>query len=215
MPHVDPTQRDSVDELAGVFAATEAAMGFVPNSMLTMAHMPQLPMAFSMLVSVIFGADLRTMMAGFKDSVPAPGDAQENLPPSLVQLIAFAVSLASGCRYCQAHTSHGAHRLGEPDEKLAAILHYETSPLFDAPERVVLDLAFAAGRVPNESTQAHFDALREHFSDRQLVQIVGVISIFGFLNRWNDTMATTLESDPVAFAMQTLGSLDWQVGKHE
>ena len=36
--------------------------------------------------------------------------------------------------------------------------------------------------------------------ERQIVQIVGVISLFGFLNRWNDTVATQLESAPSEFA---------------
>ena len=48
--------------------------------------------------------------------------------------------------------------------------------------------------------QRHFDALRHHFSERQIVQIVALISVFGFLNRWNDTMATALEGHPTDFA---------------
>ena len=46
------------------------------------------------------------------------------------------------------------------------------------------------------------------------MQIVAVISLFGFLNRWNDTMATELEASPVEFATDALGSIEWQLGKH-
>jgi AhpD family alkylhydroperoxidase len=153
-------------------------------------------------------------MAAFADTVPDQGDAAENLPPGTVQLIAFASSVASGCRYCQAHTSHNAHRQGEAEDKLAHILEYESHPAFSDAERAVVAVAMAAGRVPNEAEPAHFDALKAHFSDRQIVQIVGVIAMFGFLNRWNDTMATELENLPVAFAEKALTTIGWAKGKH-
>jgi hypothetical protein len=47
------------------------------------------------------------------------------------------------------------------------------------------------------------------------VQSVGVISLFGYLNRWNDTMATTLEPEPLEFATQHLAKRGWQPGKHQ
>lgn len=214
MSHVNPRPPDEVPGLQPVFQAAEAVMGFVPNSMRTMAHMPQLPFAFASLANVIFGGDLKALMAGLADRIPEQEDAEQNLPPGLVQLIAFAVSLAAGCRYCQAHTSHSAHRAGEDAAKFDAILTYDESPLFSEAERAALALAFAAGSVPNESGTGHFKRLREHFTDRQIVQIAGVVALFGFLNRWNDTLATELEAMPREFAANTLGSIDWQVGKH-
>ncbi|MXX28685.1 MAG: carboxymuconolactone decarboxylase family protein [Gammaproteobacteria bacterium] len=218
MSHVSPRPPGEVPGLQPVFQAAEAAMGFVPNSMRTMAHMPQLPLAFASLANVIFGGDLKALMAGLVDGsverIPEPEDAAQNLPPGLVQLIAFATSLAAGCRYCQAHTSHSAHRVGEDAAKFDAILTYDESPLFSEAERAALALAFAAGLVPNESDPGHFERLREHFTDRQIVQIAGVIALFGFLNRWNDTLATELEATPRDFAATALSSVDWQVGKH-
>ena len=201
MANVEPADRNTLAELEGVFAGVEASMGFLPNSMLTMAHMPQLTMSFAMLASVVFGADLKGLMA--------------SLAPGLVQLVAFAVSVASGCRYCQAHTSHNAHRLGEPSDKLANVLAFDTDPSYTDAERAAVSLALAAGQVPNAARPEHFEALRTHFSERQIVQIVAVISLFGYLNRWNDTMATLLEAAPREFAERALGSLDWAPGKHD
>jgi len=215
MSHVNPRPSHEVPALQPVFEAAEGAMGFVPNSMRTMAHMPQLPFAFTSLVNVVFGGDLKALMAGLAERIPEREDAEENLPPGLVQLIAFAVSLATGCRYCQAHTSHSAHRAGEDAAKFDAVLDHEGSPLFSAAERAALALAFAAGSVPNESGAGHFARLRKHFTERQIVQIVAVIAVFGFLNRWNDTLATELEAMPKEFAATALGSIDWRVGKHE
>ena len=214
MSNVEPLARDSVPGLGPIYDAAEQAVGFVPNSMLTMAHMSQLPVGFMMLVNCIFGADLKASMASMAEVVPdfdadAPGVSQE-----LIRLIAFSASVSAGCRYCQAHTSHQAHSLGVAEEKYAQILSYETSDAFSDAERAVIAIAFAAAAVPNEASPAHFAALREHFSERQIVQIVAVISLFGFLNRWNDTMATQLEQPAVDFAQQALGGVDWQLGKH-
>ena len=69
--------------------------------------------------------------------------------------------------------------------------------------------------VPNAVETEHMSELSKHFSDKQVVEVVAVISLFGFLNRWNDTMATTLESAPKHFASDQLASHGWGAGKHE
>ncbi len=214
MSNVQPRSRDSVGQLGPIFDAAERAAGFVPNSMLTMAHIPQLPVGFMVLVNGIFGGDVKSTMADLTGVVPDFDADAPALSREQVQLIAFAASLRAGCGYCQAHTSHQAHGLGVPSEKLAAILDYETSAAFTEAERALVALAFAAAAVPNEAAPEHFSKLREHFTERQIVQAVGVISLFGFLNRWNDTMATQLEQPAVDFAAGALEGLGWQLGKH-
>jgi hypothetical protein len=47
-----------------------------------------------------------------------------------------------------------------------------------------------------------------------LLKITGVISLFGFMNRWNDSMATTLEEEPIEVGERHLKGHGWQVGKH-
>ena len=135
--------------------------------------------------------------------------------PGLKQLVALIVSNAAGCRYCQAHTSHSAERRGVESEKIEAAFEFESSPLFNDAERAALRLALHAGMQPNATETAHFDALKTHYSERQIVELVGVISLFGFLNRWNDTMATELEPSPIAFASHHLASAGWEPGKHK
>ena len=214
MAHVEPLGTEDLAPLAPVLAGAEAAMGFVPNSMKTMAHMPQLTVAFSLLAGTVFGGDLKATLAALSPHIPEAQGAERNLTPELVQLIAYACSVSAGCRYCQAHTSHSGHRQGADEAKFADVLNYADDPLFSPAERAAVGLALAAGAVPNEATPAHFDALAEHFDSRQIVQIVAVISLFGFLNRWNDTMATQLEESPVAFAQRVLAPGGWEAGKH-
>jgi uncharacterized peroxidase-related enzyme len=194
MPRVEPVSRESLAEFEPFFAMVEQVMGFVPNSMLTMGRSPDLLRAFGGLsAAVLVGS---------------------SLDPGLRQLIAFVSSNASGCRYCQAHTSHSAERAGVDAQKIESAFEYETSDLFTDAERAALRLAQYASLVPNEATDAHFDALREHFDEKQIVEIVAVISLFGWLNRWNDTMGTELEESPRGFAEEHLAERGWEVGRH-
>lgn len=195
MTHVRPLSRDSLGELEPLFQGVEASMGFVPTSMLTMAHWPELLQSFAGLGGTVLGGG--------------------QLDPGLKQLVAFVASNAAGCRYCQAHTSHSAERRGVSAEKIRAAFEYETSELFSEAERAALRVAAHAGMVPNAVETGHMTALGEHFSERQIVEIVAVIALFGFLNRWNDTLATTLEAAPKAFADDQLASFGWAPGKHD
>ncbi|MEM9204405.1 MAG: carboxymuconolactone decarboxylase family protein, partial [Actinomycetota bacterium] len=68
--------------------------------------------------------------------------------------------------------------------------------------------------VPNTTSDTHVDDLRSHFSEQQIAGIVGVISLFGFLNRWNDTMATELEDEALDFAGRVLAPAGWEPGRH-
>ncbi|MEM7140987.1 MAG: carboxymuconolactone decarboxylase family protein [Actinomycetota bacterium] len=123
-------------------------------------------------------------------------------------------SLSAGCRHCQAHGAYALHLGGSDTERIQALWEFETSELFDEAERTALRFAAAAGSVPNAVTAEHHAALREHFTDRQITELVCVISVAGFLNRYNDTLATVTDQDSVDWAATNLGTLGWEVGKH-
>ena len=192
MTLVTPKDREQLPEMEPIFSMVEASMGFVPTSMLTMAHWPELLQTFG----------------AFAGNVLNSG----KVDPGLKQLIAFVISNSAGCRYCQAHTSHSAAKRGVSVEKINAAFEFETSDLFDEAERAALRVALHAGMVPNAVEPTHMAALNEHYTTKQCVEIVAVISLFGYLNRWNDTMASTLEDKPVSFASTNLPS--WEIGKH-
>ena len=187
--YIGGKKREDFSDLEELFKGVEEFMGYVPNAHLTMAEKPELLMAFSNLAMTIFqseGIDMQTK-----------------------QLIALASSLSSGCKYCQAHTSHGAERSGTDKKKIAEILNYKESNYYSDEERALLDLAFSSGRTPNESNEEHFKELKKYFSDDQIIDIVSVISMFGFLNRWNDTFGTRLEDVPKSFVEEKLKPLGW------
>jgi len=113
-----------------------------------------------------------------------------------------------------AHTAGGSLRFGIDEKKLAAVWEYRTSPLYTEAERVALDFTIDAAAQPNSVTEESFAKLKRHWSEGQIVEIVGVIALFGFLNRWNDTLATPLEEEPIEIGEKYLASYGWHVGKH-
>jgi alkylhydroperoxidase family enzyme len=100
------------------------------------------------------------------------------------------------------------------DEKIRAVWEFETSPLFSPAERAAIRLGYHAALVPNEATAEDFDELKRHFDEGQIVEIVATIALFGYLNRWNDTMATALEPRAIEVAERAIGAAGWQAGKH-
>ncbi len=192
MARLDPRPTEELDHLQAQFEQTQQMMGYVPNSLPTMARVPGLVEAF--------GGLGRAVMAN--PAVPGP----------LAQMVAQVASTAAGCRYCQAHTTAHAAHMGVSEEKLDELWTWKTSDHFDAGERAALDLAFDAASVPNAVTDGHFATLRVHFNDDQIAGIVAIISYFGFLNRWNDTMATDLEAAPAELASRVLQGQGWNPG---
>ncbi len=126
----------------------------------------------------------------------------------------MVASQAAGCLYCQAHTSSNASRAGLSAEKIAAVWEFETSPLFEKSERAALRFALGAGSVPNGVTDEIIDDLKQYYSEVQIVELMAVVAMFGYLNRWNDSMATGLEDEPLSFAENNLADTSWQAGKH-
>ena len=113
-----------------------------------------------------------------------------------------------------AHTAGAALQLGIEDKKLEAVWEFRTHPLFSEAERAALEIAIAGAAQPNAVTDELFAALKNYWNEGQIVEIVAVISMFGFMNRWNDTMATPLEEEPIHVGEKHLVKNGWNVGKH-
>ncbi|HKD04233.1 MAG TPA: carboxymuconolactone decarboxylase family protein [Terriglobales bacterium] len=195
MTRIEPLQRSQAKDFETVFQVTEAVMGFVPNSMLVMARDPDLLASFSQLAAII---------------LVRPGE----LDPGLKALIMYLVSRSTGCQYCAAHTGNLAALYGVEERKVEQAFQFETSPEFSDAERAALRFAQASGQVPNAVSEAHFQQLSRYFSDNQIMEMVATLSLMAFLNRWNDTLATSLEAAPRNFAEQHLTTAGWSLGKH-
>ena len=133
----------------------------------------------------------------------------------LKQFVFTAASLASGCFHCQSHGSYHLHKIGVPDEKIQAMWTYQSSDLFTEAEKAALDLAFAAGVAPSAVEPENFTELRKHYSSEQIIELLAVIAVGGFLNRWNDTIATVTDQESIDFANKALRPVGWEPGKHQ
>ena len=188
-----PLMREELPELEDLFQRYDDTLSFVPNSLYTMSRRPEIMRTLSDLITAIWRTG--------------------TVPAGLKPLIGMIASRAAGCRYCQAHEAVDAQMRGVEERKIAGVWDFETSPLFSDRERAALRFARDASVVPNAVTPAHFAELREYWDEGEIVEMLAVVSIFGFLNRWNDSMATELEEIPASFATGTLGPT-WEPGKH-
>ena len=195
MPRLQPLPPETTPELKEHFDFFLGTLGFTPNSVLTMQRKPGLVKAFAQLNAAVM-------------------DPAGEVDLGFRRLIGHVVSKVSGCLYCQAHTLLGASNFGVSEAKLADIWSWSTSPLYTPRERLALDFALAAASQPNAVSDEQFARLREHWSEGEIVEILGVVAMFAFLNRWNDTMATPLEPVPDAVARRALGAQGWTSGKH-
>ena len=180
-------------ELAEFFNET---LGFCPNSVLTMQRRPAISKAFINLNKAVMANEGRVNSA-------------------LKRMIAWVSSNSTGCRYCQAHAIRAAERYGAEQEQLDNIWEYRTHPAFSEAERAALDFSLQASMVPNAVDAKIKERLYKYWDEGEIVEMLGVISLFGYLNRWNDSMGTNIEEGAVESGNQYLGRYGFEVGKHD
>src|SRR5690606_33311333 len=166
-------------------------LGFCPNSVLTMQRRPAISKAFINLNKAVMANEGRVTSA-------------------LKRMIAWVSSNATGCRYCQAHAISAAERYGAEQEQLDNIWEDKTHPAFSDVERAALDFSLAASVIPNAVDEHINNELHKYWDDGEIVEMLGVISLFGYLNRWNDSMGTSIEDDAVTSGVQYLGKHGWE-----
>jgi uncharacterized peroxidase-related enzyme len=200
MSRLDPLPPTTTPELKSHFDFFLGTLGFTPNSVLTMQRRPKLVKAFAQLNAAVMDPDGEVDL-GFR------------------RLIGHMASKVSGCLYCQAHTVLGAKNFNVSDEKLSQLWTFETSQYFSEAERVALRFSMQAAAQPNEVSNESFAHLKQYWTESQIVEILAVVAMFGFLNRWNDSMATPLEAPALALAQtylspQTIAKEGFVAGKH-
>ncbi|WP_448547864.1 carboxymuconolactone decarboxylase family protein [Thalassotalea fusca] len=195
MPLVKPLATDENDEVAELAKFFNETLGFCPNSVLTMQRRPAIAKAFINLNMAVMANEGRVT-------------AEQK------RLIGYITSANTGCRYCEAHTILAAERYGGTDERLANIWSFRESDLYSDAEKAAFEFALAASSVPNAVDDNIAAELHEYWDEGEIVEILGVIALFGYLNRWNDSMGTTMESGAVDAGERLLSDTTWTRGKH-
>jgi uncharacterized peroxidase-related enzyme len=194
MARIAPLPREKLPFMEERFKESDRTGRHIPNCSLTLAHRPEIYMAWQSLRKTIVG----------------PGLVSEELKSFVAQV----ASASAGCNYCWAHNAFFAEEMGVAAEREEAVWQYETSPLITDAERSALRVAQLGAQVPNAVEDEDIAEMKKYYSDAQIVEIVAVIAVFGFLNRFNDTMATELEDKPAAAGERYLAPHGWQLGKH-
>jgi len=195
-PLVEVKETKGDKELQKLIKFYDETLGFCPNSIKTMHIRPEIAYAFIELNKAVM-------------------ECKGRVTSSLKRLIAYVSSYIAGCRYCQAHSIRAAERYGAEDEKLANIWDYKAHPAFTAGEVAALDFAVVASSIPNLVDDDIADNLRKYWDDGEIVEITGVVALFGFLNRWNDSMGTEIEKEAVESGEKYLAKKGWSPGKHK
>ncbi len=196
MSLIDPIHTFEDAETKELVKFFNETLGFCPNSVLTMQKNPAIAKAF-----------INLNMAVMKN--------HGSLTSEFKRLIAFVSSNTTGCRYCQAHTIRAAERYGASKERLENIWNFEESDCFSEQEKIALRFTREASKVPVGTTQEMEEELKQHWSEDDIIEMMGVIALFGYLNRWNDVMGTSLEDDAIESANQYLKEKGWDIGKHD
>ena len=194
-PLVSPLDRNSTKQAKEMATFYDETLGFTPNSLFTMMHRPRIAKAF---------LEMNQAVMENKGSVSS----------SMKREIAYLSSMTTGCRYCEAHAIRAAERYGSSKERLENIWEYKSHVAFSEADRAMFDLAIAASQVPNGVSEEIKARAKKFFSDGEIVEILGVVALFGYLNRWNDSMGTELENPAVKSAEKILEARGWEVGKH-
>lgn len=197
MAHLQPLDREDITdvELQAMLERYLQIRKFIPNSVLTMARRPAIAKAF----------------AALNQAILYEGTVSEETK----MLVALISSQASGCRYCQSHMANLSSIYGVSDAKIEQLWEFETSGLFTDAERAAMRVAWKAGQLPNTCNEEDFKDLKAHWDEGQIIEIVASIGLFGYLNRWNDTLATELEDHPARVAQRTLAGWGWEPDKHK
>lgn len=183
-------------EVLEEYAFFRGTLGGIPNSIRTMLRRPEIAKAYTDLNKAV--------MTDFGE-----------VTLELKRLIGYVASFASGCLYCQAHMILASERFGSTEDRLNAVYDFEDSPHFTDAEKSALAFAHAAASVPNMVTEDVGARLRQHWSQEAIVEITAVVALFGYLNRWNDSMGTALEELPHDRGRERLaGATGWDIGKH-
>jgi uncharacterized peroxidase-related enzyme len=196
MQRISPAPPERFEEVADHMERWKKQKGYPPNSWLTMVRKPRVFRAYRELHTAVM-------------------IEQGEVPKGLKFMIAEVVSMAAGDPYCAAHNAENAAHLGGVElAKVEALAKFRVSPLFTEAERAALELADAAGCSPPAVTEHHFDRLKKHYSENAIVEIVAVLALLGWLNRWCMTFAPELEADSAAFAEKHLAPSGWTAGAH-
>ena len=167
---IDPSLLEKVQCFKGRF-------GVIPSSVKTLSYYPKIADAFTGLNKAVM-------------------ECKGTVTPEFKWLIGYVPRFASACLYCQTHTILGAERIGctKKDWKKYGIM--KNLQLFQAQKKLPWT-SLSWRHLFLTRLREKKCLIKNYWNDHDIVEIIGVTALFGFLNRWNDSMGSALEDLPI------------------
>lgn len=185
MPKISRLTREQVTSESGaIYDRYLQQRGNVPNMFRTVAHRPEI---------------FQTMIAHF-EAILNTG----TLPLKLKELVIVRTSQLNHCGYCLASHSRICKKLGWNEDQLENLVHYEKRRDFSQVEKAALKLAEQMTRNEEPLSTEDMDALRVHFSEGEIVELMAAIGLFNYFNRFNNAldMEATVSEPAAAMSAQ-------------
>ena len=172
---LDPEARTFHDRMA-------AQIGFVPNSIKTYLHRPDIAMA----------------IMGLTASVYAPSEG--GLPPRIKARLGAICSVTNGCAYCTSHqcnslqnpSAFGGSATGLTDQEVAALVSGQDHGC-DAVEQACFAYARAASLDPNSVSNQLLAEMNAVLTPAQIVELAAVVGTWKLLNCIHDSLHLPIE----------------------
>jgi len=165
MAIISSLEKEQVEgAVKAIYEKFEKDAGKVPEWVKVMAHDPKIVKEFTELFKVIM--------------------SESTIEPLLRWKIAYVVSDSLKCPFCVDVTKRMLKILGASEEVLEKVKQSEGETV---QEKEVLQLVREVTLKANVCTPELFEKLKKKFSEKELVEIVSIIGLFNYINRFNNT----------------------------
>ncbi len=171
MAIIPSLEKDQVDKIAkAVYEKFEQDTKKVPEWVKVMAHSPKIVKEFTELFKVIMG--------------------KGEIEPYLKWKIGYTISEMLRCPFCVDVTGKMLKKFGATEEMIKKIKEVKDLP---EKEKEILEL------VKDITADAHLDKpeiverLKKKLTEAQIIEIVSVIGLFNYINRFNNTLTVLPE----------------------
>jgi uncharacterized peroxidase-related enzyme len=127
-----------------------------------------------------------------KTFLPFYASIGRSLERRLYELVYVRVSMINACNYCLQHHLAASKRVGVTPEEWQALKNGDYST-FSAKEQAALNFAEKITRESRNVGDADFAALKQHFSEEQIVDLNALVGLVNFTNRITDPLGADLE----------------------
>jgi alkylhydroperoxidase family enzyme len=111
------------------------------------------------------------------------------------QLVIIKTSAINGSAYCMSHNVPLGRKIGLSEEQIAAAQgnDYMASPHLDDRQKAAIRWAEAVTNMTARNDEAAFAAMKQHFSEKQIVELTVFCGMWNYSNRLCEALHVDLE----------------------